>query len=119
MASTYGYITVANLEAFTGINYETTNAKYTDAFVEAQISLAERCVRSMCIEAPSSTSDGVISATLILSERFMRNVMVIDGYGTEAPQPITAFFDYLINLILKADKYNPVDTIPMSGADRW
>lgn len=118
MASLYGYITVANLEAYTGINYETTKAKYTDAFVEAQISLAERAVRAMCIEAPSSATDGVVSATLILSERFMRNVMVIDGHANESPQSIKAFYNYLIEIVLKSDKYSPVDIVPMSGADR-
>ena len=118
MGSTYGYITVANLEAYTGINYESTSATYTDAFVEAQISLAERVVNSICIESPSSTSDGVISATLILSERFMRNVMVIDGFITATPDSIKRFFDYLIEVILKKDKYTPSGIVPMSGAER-
>jgi len=117
MASLYGYITVANLEAYTGINYEATKATYTDAFVEAQISLAERVVNAMCIEAPGAT-DGGVSATLILSERFMRNVMVIDGYAEEEKGSIKAFFDYLIEVILKADKYSPCGIVPMSGADR-
>ena len=117
MGSTYGYITIANLEAFTGINYETTKATYTDTFVEAQISLAERVVNAMCVETPTS-SDGVISATLILSERFMRNVMVVDGYAEVMTDSIKAFFDYLIKIILKADKYSPAGIVPMSGAER-
>ena len=119
MGSEYGYITIANLEAYTGINYETTDAVYTDAFVEANISLAERTVRSMCITAPTATSDGIIVATLILSERIMRNVMVMDGHAVEMKDSIKAFFDYLIEVVLKKDKYSPVSIIPMSGADRW
>lgn len=118
MVSVYGYITVAILEAYTGIDYETTSATYTNAFVEAQISLAERVVNSICIEAPGAT-DGVISATLILSERFMRNVMFIDGFAKETPESIKKFFDYLINIILKSSKYSPVCRVSMSGADRW
>ena len=118
MASLYGYITVANLEAYTGIDYATTKATYTDAFVEANISIAERAVNTMCIEAPSSTTDGVYTATIILSERFMRNVMVIDGYAEESPEPIKAFFDKLIEIVLQADVYSPVDSIAMQGIDR-
>ena len=118
MASEYGYITVANLEAYTGINYETTDAGYTDAFVDAQISIAERSVNSMCIEAPSSVTDGVYAATLILSERLMRNVMVIDGYAEESKQSIIDFFDKLIEIILKPSVYSPVSSVPMQGIDR-
>ena len=117
MGSTYGYITVAQLEAYTGINYETTSAVYTDAFVEAQISIAERVVNAMCVVAPGVT-DGVFAATMILSERFMRNVMITDGFADNIEQSIKAFFDYLIELILKPDRYSPMSIVPMSGADR-
>ena len=116
--SLYGYITTAELEAYTGIDYETTSATYTDIFVEANITIAERSVNSMCIEAPSSATDGVIVATLILSERLMRNVMVVDGYAEEMPQTIIAFFDYLINLILAKDVYSPAGNVPSQGIDR-
>lgn len=101
MASTYGYITVAQLEAYTGINYETTFATYTDAYVEAQISIAERVVRAVSIDPPATATDEIFAGTMILSERFMRNVMIIDGYAEEMPQAIKDFFDYLIDLILK------------------
>ena len=110
MASTYEYITVANLEAFTGIDYETTFATYTDAFVEAQISIAERAVRSMCLNPPTTATDEVFAATMVLSERFMRNVMVIDGYAEEMKDSIKAFFDELIKIIL-AKQQARVDSI--------
>ena len=100
MASTYGYITIANLEAYTGINYETTFATYIDAFVDAQISIAERIVRSMSIDPPATATDEIYAATMILSERFMRNVMITDGYADEMPQAIKDFMDKLIGLIL-------------------
>ena len=117
MASEYGYITVANLEAYTGINYETTSATYTDAFVLAQISIAERVVNAICIVAPGVT-DASFAATMILSERFMRNVMFIDGFAKQAEQSVKVFFDYLIDLILKGDKYTPCGIVPMSGAEQ-
>ena len=117
MGSTYGYITVAELEAFTGINYETTFATYVDAFVEAQITLAEMTYNTMCVQAPGAT-DAAKVATFILAERYMRNVMFVDGYAEEAPQSTKVFFDYLINIMAKADKYMPSGIVPMSGAER-
>ncbi len=111
MASTYGYITVANLEVYTGINYEATFATYTDAYVEAQISIAERVVRGMCVDPPATATDPIYAATMILSERFMRNVMVIDGYAEEMPLSIKAFFDHLIDVVL-AKQRGFVDSIP-------
>lgn len=104
MVSTYGYITLAALEIYTGIDYETTFATYTDAFVDAQISIAERAVRSMCVNPPATATDGIYAATMILSERFMRNVMVVDGYAAEMPQSIKDFFDYLIDVVLAKQK---------------
>ena len=100
MGSTYGYITIVNLEAYTGINYETTKATYIDAFVDAQISIAERIVRSMCVDPPAAATDEIYAATMILSERMMRNVMVTDGYAEPMPQDIQAFFDKVIEDIL-------------------
>jgi len=111
MASDYDYITVALLEAYTGINYETTSATYTDAFVLAQISIAERVVRSIAVDPPTTATDEIYAATMILSERFMRNVMIIDGFAEEIPQSIKAFLDDLVNLILAKQK-GMIDSIP-------
>jgi len=111
MGSEYGYITIAALEVYTGINYETTKATYIDAFVDAQISVAERIVRSIAIDPPDTATDEIYAATMILSERFMRNVMVTDGYAAEQPQSIKDFLDNLINLILAKQK-GMIDSIP-------
>jgi len=112
LVSEYQYITIAKLEAYTGINYETTYATYIDAFVDAQISIAERAVRSMCVNPPSTATDGIYAATMILSERFMRNVMIVDGYAEEMQQSIKTFFDYLIDVLL-AKQQGMVDSIPI------
>jgi len=111
MVSEYGYITLAALEAYTGIDYQTTNAVYIDAFVDAQISIAERIVRGMCVNPPTTATDSIYAATMILSERFMRNVMVVDGYAEEIPQSIKAFFDYIIDVVLIKHQ-GLVDSIP-------
>ena len=111
MGSTYGYITLAALEAYTGIDYEATFATYTDIYVDAQISIAERAVRSMCVNPPATATDGIYAATMILSERFMRNAMIVDGYAEEMPQSIKLFFDHLIEVVL-AKNQGMVDSIP-------
>ena len=111
MASEYGYITLAALEAYTGIDYEATFATYIDAFVDAQISIAERVVRGMCVNPPATATDPIYAATMILSERFMRNVMVTDGYADEMPQSIKDFFDHLIDVVL-AKQRGFVKSIP-------
>ena len=116
MVSTYGYITVAQLEAYTGINYETTSAVYTDAFVEANISIAERVVRSIAVDPPATATDEIFAATMILSERFMRNVMVTDGYAVEMSQDIKNFMDVLIDTILAKQK-GMVDSFPVGRGD--
>jgi len=112
MVSEYQYITLLKLEHYTGIDYETTSATYTDLFVDAQISIAERAVRSMCVDPPATATDGIYAATMILSERFMRNVMIVDGYAEEMPQSIKSFFDYLIDVLL-AKQQGFVDSIPI------
>lgn len=116
MASEYGYITVALLEAYTGINYETTSAVYTDAFVLANISIAERIVRSMSVDPPATATDEIYAATMILSERFMRNVMLTDGFGAEMSQDIKNFMDVLISTILSKQK-GMVDSFPVGRGD--
>ena len=116
MVSTYGYITVAQLEAYTGIDYATTSAVYTDAFVEANISIAERVVRSIAHNPPATATDEIFAATMILSERFMRNVMITDGFAAEMQQIIKDFMDVLIDTILAKQK-GMVDSFPVGRGD--
>jgi len=106
-----GYITVALLEGYTGLVYDAVDVGYTDIFVLAQIAIAEKAIKSMCVNPPAAATDGIYAATMILSERFMRNVMITDGYADEMPQSIKAFFDYLITVLL-AKQQGMVDSIP-------
>lgn len=116
MVSAYGYITLAALEAYTGTDYETTSATYIDAFVDAQISIAERIVRAISVNPPTTATDEIYAATMILSERFMRNVMVTDGFAEEMPQSIKDFMDKLVDLILKKQQ-GMVDSFSFGRGD--
>ena len=119
MASEYGYITVANLESYMAIDFETTDASYTDSVVEMRISMAERTINSLCHQSFSGTiPDAVVSATTIMAERFMLSLMKQDHPQSFKEQVDKDFFDQVINMILEDQKYSPGDSIPMQGIDR-
>ena len=64
MASTYGYITVANLEAYESTNYGNINATlYSDANVEAKITIAERIVNGLIGTPNTATARAVFVAS--------------------------------------------------------
>lgn len=119
MASTYEYITVANLESFMAIDFENTDSGYTDSVVEARITMAERFINSVCHQSFSGTiPDAVVMATTIMAERLMLSLMKSDHPESFNEQPDKDFFDQLINLALEDEKYSPVGSIPMQGLDR-
>lgn len=117
MASTYGYITVAILEAFARKDYSAISALYTDAIIEAQISAAEEAVNSICGQSFTGTiADGVKVATKLIAKQFMLNVLYEDGWLTDPPH-VTKFYDETIDAVLKYHHYDPVDSVPMQGID--
>jgi len=117
MVSEYEYISLANLEAFTGIDYSAVNAtKYSDANVEGKITLAERLVNAHCGQSFSTVTDAVFSATLELSARIMHNVLHVDGYEPETDA--VKVWDVVIDTMLSNSIYSPVDIIPRQGVDR-
>ena len=80
MVSVYGYITVAQLEAFAAIDYG-SRCNYTDAQVEAIISQSEREINTKVGSTFTGTiPDAIISLTIELSYRRMYNRMVWDGF---------------------------------------
>lgn len=81
MASQYGYITLAELEAYTSTDYSSISSDYTDANVEAVISQAERMVNIYCGQSFGGTiPDGVKAVTLELAARMMYNKLYLDGF---------------------------------------
>ena len=82
MVSTYGYITLANLESYTGLDYSAIDAtKYSDANVEYKISTAERIINGIVGTVYTGTiPDRIVSATLIISDQLMRIRITQDGY---------------------------------------
>lgn len=77
MVSVYGYITVANLEAYSGIDYSATAGAFTDAIIEACITQAERMINTKCGSTFTGTiPDAIIAATTEIAYRLMYNRMV-------------------------------------------
>jgi hypothetical protein len=117
VVSTYGYITLANLEAYTGIDYSAVNAtKYSDANVEAIITIAERLVNAHCMQSFSTATDAVFAATIEVASRLMHNKLHTDGYEPDTDE--VKVWDVVIDTMLMNSIYSPIDLIPTQGIDK-
>ena len=118
MVSVYGYVSLANLENFTGIDYSAVDAvAYTDARVEANITLAERMVNAyLGVSTGQTKSDGIVTATTLISQRILHDNMVELGYATEEPVKFNVYIDSIMAMWLKGDAETQITSIPMSGA---
>jgi len=82
VASTYEYITVATLEAYESTNYGNIDSTlYSDANVEAKISLAERVVNGLVGTSYTGTiPDRIVAATTIIAAQLMRQSLINNNY---------------------------------------
>lgn len=97
MASVYGVITVAILEAYSGTDYSALYSGYTDTVIEANISSGERKVLSYCGSTAIITEPAVIDAVSEIAMRKMYNLMIhdsINGYADK--KPFLDIFDDII-----------------------
>ena len=125
MVSAYGYITVAELEAFAVTDYGTVDASYTDAVVEANISQAERLVNIYVGQTFTGTiPDGVVYVVLDVSFKLMHNRMVEEGI-MDRQNPKKYFEDQLtkenkeiLDVYIDKDLDNSADLIYMHPG-RW
>lgn len=109
MVSIYQYITVAELEAYTGMDYSAIDALFTNTVIEAQISNAERMVNGIKRQSFSVTPpDDVEAATYIMSQRLMNNMIIEYGYGFEGEIKVQIIDDVIIKILslTSAAKYD-------------
>ena len=126
MVSAYGYITVAELEAFAVTDYGTVDASYTDAVVEANISQAERLVNIYVGQTFTGTiPDGVVYVVLDVSFKLMHNRMVEEGI-MDRQNPKKYFEDQLtkenkeiLDVYIDKDLDNSADLIYMHPGRRY
>ena len=118
MASTYGYITVANLEAYHVLTYDSVDARYTDAVVEAKISHAEKIVRTLT--NTTTATDGAVSLVLELSKYLMNMQIKEDHPEIAVPDFSTELLDRMFGSlnVLEMVSYSPTGSVPMQGIDR-
>jgi hypothetical protein len=122
MVSTYGYLTLANLEKFTGIDYSTIQATYfADANVEMNISTAEELVNAyLGVSTAQTITNAITLSTKFLTGWLLNNRIVNLGYGTENTNPIFELswieITNLVKEILEGDEDIMVTSIPMTGA---
>lgn len=81
MASVYGYCTIADVEALSGVDYSAVYAGYTDTVIEANITQSEREINAKVGASFNGTiPDAIISLTIELTYRRLYNRMVWDGF---------------------------------------
>jgi hypothetical protein len=122
MASTYGYITAATLENFTGIDYSIVDSvAYSDARVEVIITSAEEIVNGlMGVSTAQTVTNAITISTKFLSAWMLWQSMANLGYTLKEPQGIYLLtWDQILNLVQKfLNETGPnVEGIPMSGAN--
>jgi hypothetical protein len=82
--SAYQYISVADLENYTGHDFSALKNGYSDTVIEAWISLAERMINGLINTSYMGTiPDAIKSATLLLTSRIARNRLMDDGFLEE------------------------------------
>ena len=118
MVSVYGYITLANLEDKSGQDYSVVDSTaFTDAKVEAVITIAERMVNAyLGVSTGQTKTDGIITATVLIAERMMYDNMVALGYEKADAVKVNIYIDSIMEKWLKGDQDTIIDSIPMSGA---
>ena len=120
--SDYDYITEAQLMNFMGgVTFTSIDAEYDEAMTAQIISAAEMMVHAyigVSGTAVGTITDGIKLATLIISADLMQNVMFHKGQVLDKD----IYSELKINVIkdlLKGDSDVGVDTIPMSGENRY
>lgn len=123
MASTYGYLTLATLEKFTGLDYSTINSTaLADANVEMNITTAEELVNGFLgVDTAQTVTNAITLSTKFLSGWLLNALINSIGEGTENANPIFelkwADIVMLVKDILSGDEDISVVSVPMSGAE--
>lgn len=119
MVSTYGYTTVAALEAFSLEDFGASYS-YTDAQVEAVITQAERLINTFCNTTFTGTiPDAIVSSTLELSYRMMLKRLIKDAYLDISKVHVNTnvIIENDEGLRLMLDKYKNKNVSDESGVD--
>jgi len=120
MVSTYEYCALADVEAFTGIDYSTLHAtKFTAALIDAKITIAERMINAyLGVTVAQTKTDGIISAAIIISAKILHGAVLelgVHGELEHAAELIDMSVPAILRMFLTTDI--GVDAIPMSAGD--
>ena len=120
MASIYEYAALADVEAYTGLDYSVINAQFTQVNVDAKISIAERMVNGYLGKDGAQTiTDGIKAATIMIAAKILHlNLADLGFHGDEehTQEIVDMSVQSILRMFLGYDA--GVDAIPMSGADR-
>lgn len=120
VTTAYDYITLANLEDFTGLDYSSVNStQFSDDRVNATIATAERIINAyLGMNEAVTNTDGVKTCALLISAKLMYRKMVDFGYaieGQEGNDLMQMSIRSILRMFLGTDV--GVDIVPMDGAD--
>ena len=120
--SEYSYATVAEIEAYTGIDYSAVNATlFTDILIESRITIAERIINGyLGVSAAQTVTDGIKVTTILVTAKILAGSMAEMGYHTEnryTQELIDLSLPRILKMFLDSDQSIGVDMVPMSGAD--
>ena len=124
-ASTYGYLTGELLEIFTGTDYSSVDSTaFSDTNLIAMITTCEEIINSILgVSAAVTVTNSITVATKFLAGWMLNRSQEDLGYGTKETNPIFSLsWKQILDLIasiLSQNETSGIDSIAMSGADRY
>jgi hypothetical protein len=121
MASDHAYTTLAAIENYTGIDWSAVDSvAFTDARVDATISLAETIINGYLGQSSILTvTDGITTATILITSKLLHGKAKVLGYQLDDYTPLD-LIELSIKDILKMFLHETedafVESIPMTGA---
>ena len=115
--STYEYCTGDELEAYAVRDYGTIDARYTEAVVMAKVSQAEYLVRSAT--KVTTATDGTKALVLELAKYYMEVQIYSDHPEAVSNAPSPDMFNLIWGKLQRYEEYQPVNSIPTQGINRW
>jgi len=121
MVSTYGYITIALLEDYIGLDLSTIDSVvFSDAHVDAIITSAEEIINAYIgVSTAQTSTNGLVVCTKAISAKLVFQIFKTLGYDTNLLEAVL-FINMPTKEILDTflgESGVGADSIPMSGAN--
>ncbi len=120
MGSIYAYLTHGNLELYTGLDYSVINAIFTNTVIEGAITTTEELINGILGVSTAQTITNQITSAVKFGAawqmNYLMNALGITSEVSVYDVPWDKMYETLKKILHSAVG---VDSIPMSGADRY